>query len=195
MLRVVAVAPGDGWAFVEDGGRLFLVRPPFTTASKAEVSDAVVARAISEHGFSATERQFGSWGELIGFLEEGIISHAAPALSRFERLQRMLPHATAEVIDGYLDRIESELLPQGQWRPARMLLEQVLALDSVTTRPTLLKRAVGLLGECTTAETTAMGAREDLVHDPDLLAERVPLAAAKYGATALARYLRGIAPG
>jgi len=195
MLRVVAVASSDGWAFVEDGGRLFLVRPPFTAASKAEVSDAVVARAVSEHGFNATDREFGSWGELIGFLEEGITSHAAPALSRFERLQRMLPHATDGVIDRYLDRIESELLPQGQWRPARLLLERLLALDSVGVRPELLKRIVALLGDCTAAETTAMDAREELVHDPDLLAERVPLAAAKYGATALARYLRGTAPG
>jgi hypothetical protein len=181
MLRMLAVAPEDGWAFVEDvsADQRWLIRPPYTSRSRFAVDAAVVAKAVSDHGFRATDEEFASWRELIAFLEGRILSTVDPALSDSERLQRLLPHATPEVLRRYLDRIESELLPQRQWDVALRLLTELLRLSTLKGDPALLERAVALLGTCRDMQSQAKTGHCQLTQA--LAVDMVPLVEQRYG--------------
>ncbi len=69
VLRIVAAAYRDGWAFVEDGGRRLLVRPPYGRAP-LEVPQSAVEQAVHSHGFDAEAREVASFRELVAFLEK-----------------------------------------------------------------------------------------------------------------------------
>ena len=144
MLKALAFAPEDGWAFVQEREHVWLLRPPYSRESRAEVSGSVVAKAVNHYGFHAADTTFGSWREIITFLEEQVVSAADPALPDVERLERLLPRAPVDVIETYLDRIESELIPQREWEGAMTLLTHLMRLNAVKSDPELLDRAVDL---------------------------------------------------
>lgn len=58
MLKVVATALEDGWAFVRRGGMTILVRPPYSPyyqSNVVAVSEFAIEKAISTQGFIASD--------------------------------------------------------------------------------------------------------------------------------------------
>ncbi len=174
MLEVTAIAPRDGWAFVRDGGHIWLVRPPYTRATRAEVSEDAIGRAVSDHGFVVSDETFPSWAGVVAFLEDQTVSAAGAALEDSERLRRLLAHAPLDVIQGYLTRIASELIPQGEYAAALALLAELLELDSVKNRRDLLDGATTLNADCRHALARASAARAGLARDEELLSRQLP---------------------
>jgi hypothetical protein len=49
MLKLLAIAPADGWAYVEEGGKMLLVRPPYAPfVACEEIAEALAALRGSE---------------------------------------------------------------------------------------------------------------------------------------------------
>ena len=78
MLKLLAVAYDDGWAFVEQRGKYWLVRPPYKSHMRSVVSKGTICKAVTAHSFEASEEEFKGWKDLIKHLREKFIaSHQA----------------------------------------------------------------------------------------------------------------------
>ena len=68
MLKLLAYAADERWAYVQEGDRRLLLRPPYQ--HETVVSDTDVEYAVTVHGYQASERPFESREELRAFLRE-----------------------------------------------------------------------------------------------------------------------------
>jgi hypothetical protein len=178
VIRLLAIAPEDGWAFVRSADRILLLRPPYGKRRHPIVEEGTVVRAVAVEGFAAEDRAFPDWPALLAFLEERFLAdrEALPAGLRPQAVERILRHAPCSALESLLDRIESELLPSRQWNAAGELLARFLAVDSPATAG-LRSRAAELLVRCQRARSAAEQRWQRLAD-----AAQAPLAAAKYGA-------------
>jgi len=198
MINLIAIAAESGWAFVRHTNRLYLVRPPYVAGNRFEVSESTVERAVSEYGFQTASQDFADWGELVHILRDGIVKARERAGERVptegEAGVNLLTHAPPEILARYLERVERELIPNGELRAARTLLNAMLSLERVRTNPTMLTRATQLRERCYARLEQQMEAekkREELANNPDALADQFPMAVAKYG-KALAEFIANI---
>ncbi len=176
MIRLLALAPEDGWAFVRSAERILLLRPPYGKRRHRYVEESTVARAVAVEGFAAADQIFPGWPALFTFLEERFLAGRLPlpALAP-ESFERILRHAPRSTLESLLDRIENELLPGRQWDAAGELLACFLAVDSPVAVD-LRSRAAALLLRCQQARSTA-GERWHRLAD----SARAPLTTEKYG--------------
>jgi len=179
MIQLLALAPDDGWAFARSGERILLLRPPYGKRPHPSVGESVVARAVAVEGFAAEDRVFPDWPALFTFLEERFLAGrtALPAALAPESVGRILRHAPHSALEGLLERIERELLPDRQWDAAGELLVRFLTVDSpaLAADGDLRSRAAALLVRCQRARSAA-GEMRRLVAVVD-----APLAAKRYG--------------
>ena len=189
-LELQAIVPEDGWAFVRQGERVFLVRPPYQRAQIAEVSADSIERALSVHGFEASSRSFANWDDLIEYLR-GEIVRAAEARPRMDDpARRLLRHAPRDVLENYLDRVATELIPSAKWDAAADLLRVMLALDIVIKDAALLRRTSELISQCIAAVGQQKKEREQLVTGASDLSRRFPRMAKQYGNALLREFVK-----
>jgi len=177
MIRLLAIAPEDGWAFVRSVDRILLLRPPYGKRRHPSVEESTVARAVAVEGFEAADRTFPDWPALFSFLEERFLAERRPlppALAP-QTVERILRHAPSSALEGLLDRIEHDLLPSRQWDAASELLARFLAVDAPAAAG-LRSRAADLVARCHQMRSAAGQRRQRLE-----VAARAPLTAAKYG--------------
>lgn len=191
MLKLLAVARADGWAFVERDHEVLLVRPPYRQANLAEASMASVEEAVTHHGFAWAEEQFGSWDALVGHLREQIAAaHEERGLSIPEPGvgAEVIQHLPGDVLGRYLDRIEQELLPNGEYDAALDVLSAVSNTQTAKADPALMDRAVGLIGASVALRKRHERGRRELSQQVQVegLAQAFPLAAERHGTEALA---------
>jgi hypothetical protein len=188
MIRLLAIAPEDGWAFVRSAERILLLRPPYGKRRHPSVEESTVARAVAMEGFAAEDRVFPDWPALFAFLETRFLAgrKALPAALAPDAVERILRHAPHSALGGLLDRVEHELLPNSQWDAASELLARFLAVDSPATTG-LRSRAAELLVRCQQARS-ASGQRWQRLAD----SAQAPLTAAKYGLEPLRAYAERI---
>jgi hypothetical protein len=201
MISLLAAAFEDGWAFVRQGYTIYLVRPPYEKRELVEVNEATVERAIHAHGFAVELLPFQDWGSLINFLRERIVSSSRARAEQSDETKaaaRMLRQATPAVIEGYLDRVERELLPALEIDAALRLLTAMSGLETVASEPALRDRAASLLERVIErmAEARAARASAALVsalvsEDPAKIARSFPLAAERYG-SGLLPFIRAV---
>lgn len=194
MLKLLAVAPEDGWAFVRTGGSILLVRPPYSHSNCCDVAEHAVEKGVTRHGFSACERDFADWRELIGFLNEEVRKTRS---ARGEQIVReglgaqMMQFASEDVLERFLGRIETELLPSGSWEPAERLLIDMLRLPRVCQNPSLLARVSDLLGRIVKARKDSEARRQNLLEDDDIVAQ-CPGLRQRYNSDELAEFNRRV---
>jgi len=68
MLKLMAYDPHDSWAYVQEGERYFLTRPPHQEEDRGEVSRKAVVRAVTHHEYLASEREFETWEAVFAFV-------------------------------------------------------------------------------------------------------------------------------
>jgi hypothetical protein len=150
MLEVLALAREDGWAFVRDGARIVALRPPYDRATPREVSDAVVARAVGDHGFTPSGEKFVDWPAVIEYLRHQMIKAREEEGRKLppEGVGRaLLRHAPADEVSEMLEQVEAELLPAKELSAAERMLMAVLEVSPHVRRDdTLYRRALKLLG-------------------------------------------------
>lgn len=195
MLKLLACAPEDGWAFVSEAGATSLVRPPYRGAMVSPAPPESVAVAVRRYGFQAEDRTFQDWASLVEHLKLGITRARAAkgeAVPSLEKLGELLQQAPESVLVRFLDRVEGELLPEGEWRPAQNILIRLLSLPGVRDNPALLERATDALGRADGLRERQEAAREKLVAETFNLRERFPLVAKHYQSSELAAWSREI---
>lgn len=194
MLELLALAPEDGWAFVRTGESIWLVRPPYSRSDYCPVSEHALEKGVTRHGFSACERGFADWRELVDFLNEEVRKSRE---ARGEQIVReglgaqMMQFAPVDVLDRFLGRVETELLPSGSWEPAERLLIDMLRLPQVHQNPRLLARVSDLLGRTVTARKDSEARRQGIFEGDDILGQ-CPALGQRYNSDELAEFNRRV---
>jgi hypothetical protein len=192
MISLLAIAAGSGWAIVRHDDRTYLVRPPYVASNRSEVSDSTVERAISGYGFASASEDFPDWAALVDRLREGIIQVRGQVPAEGEAGMKLLAQAPPAILERYVERVERELIPNGEFRAAMKLLSALLTLDRVKTDPEMAARVANLLARCSTRLDQAERKREELVNDPDILSRDFPKAVARHGGKRLAEFMTDI---
>lgn len=194
MLRLLAFAANDGWAFVREGQSVVLIRPPYSTANMCRVPEESVETGVAGYGFSACENDFADWRGLIVFLNEQLREFRE---SRGEQIVRdglggqMLQYAPCDVLDKFLARIETELLPAGSWEPAERLLLDMLRLPQVDNDGQIRARVTNLLDRTVTARSNAEIQRQSLVEQRNIV-EQSPVLRERYEPRQLADFNQAV---
>jgi hypothetical protein len=147
-LKIVALAPYDGWAFVRENDNLFLLRPPYTVSSRDRCSPKELAEAVSKHGFNSVDRSFGSYSELIQFVKDEYIKankDNGKVVPTVEELKELLNYASEDVLLGFLEKAEKELLPEGKIEAAESLILDLMKLDKVIKNKNLFAQALNVI--------------------------------------------------
>ncbi len=192
MLRLLAIAPGDGWAFVEREGKALLVKPPYRHEDLSEVQQSVVEKAVVKFGFRAAEQEFQDWASLLGYLEEQLLK-ARKALGLPEpslgSVREFIRQAPRDVVESYLARVRSELIPGQEWDPASDLLTTLLSSDVVWKDHQLHSQVVEVLEECRRGRAAKRDNMQALLDESELPG-CCPRVTSRYGASAIADYVR-----
>jgi hypothetical protein len=155
MVRLLSVVYIDRYAFVEDRGVIYSIRPPFKGPCKEKASPEMVEISISRHGFIRTEREFSSWKTLIAYLSERMMkayratSYPGASLEEMDEVAgEIIATAPERILWQFVYRLKNEVLPQKEFLAAQKILGYMLSNDVLTSTLELLKECIGLLQEC-----------------------------------------------
>lgn len=195
MLELLALAPADGWAFVRSDGRIRLVRPPYDQTASSTVTERVVETAVLNHGFNrlGETKHFDSWQEFIGFLNSTVREARSPEELGLGSGRRMLEYAPPDVLSGFLDRVERELVLSHKWVAALSVLAAMLELPRVRQDATLCARAADLVVEAIQGAAVARQLLRTLACDVANFDSEFPRASRRYGPEKVASYAAEIA--
>ena len=146
-VEVIAIAPSDGWAFVVEGDRILLLRPPYRASTTVEVSPEVVENSIRRHGFKACDIQLENVSEAVTYVKNQYVqSKESEGIARpsAEQLVKLLQYADEHVLYDYLDRAERQLIPEARLDQAEYIALEIASLDKARANPDLLDRALSV---------------------------------------------------
>lgn len=150
-IKIIAIAPKDGWGFIEKEEKLFLLRPPYTTSDQIEVTIKDLSKAIHSYGFEECAISRNSINETVKFLKDAYIETKKTQgieLPSFEKLREGLKYATDEVLLEYLKRAKKELIPEGKLDAAESVTIDLMKLERVMTNQEMQKMAIDILENC-----------------------------------------------
>ena len=191
MLKLLAAAFEDGWAFVERNGEMLLVRPPYRSWNLSIVPESTLEKAVTAYGFAVTSESFSDWGALITFLQQRLVETRqaqGQAKPESDAIRTLVQYAPENVLQSYLHRIQTELIPNREWKAALDLLTTLLRLDKIKASPELFGRTVNLLEQCQSAITQATIQKQHLVNEPDDVTRQFPCAVGRYGVMPIINY-------
>lgn len=182
MLRLRAAAWEDGYAAIEDGDALFMIRPPYRRENKYRVTVPDIERAISSYGFSFAEATFKDWAELIEYLKRRFIeSREQTGAPDGDRIMRMIERAPKEILIKFLDRVEGEMFPAREWHGAVLLLTHALRNPLVKQDTGMLETVASLLQKAEERRNQDALSRAGLTITASVLQEEFPLVREMYG--------------
>lgn len=130
MLKLIAHAPEDGWAFVRDGESILLLRPPYR-GNRVAVQREDVERAVTVHGYLARDLDFTTERDLVQYLRDEVV-RSWPAQEDPEALREdLLSLADPDEINVYLDEATA-WLRDGRRSEAITLSSRLLAAKELT---------------------------------------------------------------
>jgi hypothetical protein len=130
MVQLIAHAPEDGWAFVREGDRILLLRPPYR-GNHLAVRPEDVERAVTVHGYLACNRHFSTERDLIQHLRDEVV-RSWPAKEAPETLRDdLLRLADPDEIDVYLDEADA-WMGEGRVSQVIVLLAHLLKATELT---------------------------------------------------------------
>lgn len=195
MISLLAVALEDGWAFVGRDEEVLLVRPPYRQWSTSTVSESIVERAIQIHGFVPMKKDFTDWSSLVAFLKVQLVEarkNQGDTLPDSAKIRELVQHAPKPILEGYLDRIQSELLPHYEWRASFDLLTTLIDLDIVKNNADLRQRTIDLLKRCQETEAKLQAGKQELIGEEQSLSEQFPKAVRAYSLAGVLKRSRGV---
>ncbi len=150
-IKIIAIAPNDGVGFVEKEGKIFLLRPPYTSSSQIEVSRKVVENAIYSYGFEECDIALNSISNVVKYLKKTYIKSMKKqgiGLPSLEQLKELLKYATDDVLLKYLKRAKNELIPEGRLDAAESIVLDLMKLEKVQHNPEMQKMGIDILEKC-----------------------------------------------
>lgn len=151
-LKIEAYSPPEGVALVRDAQQcLRLIRPPYRNRQSPILAETAVREAVEKHGFFACSQTFAGWPTLIDFLNGEVVrarAQAGLALPEETPVQELLQLAPPDIIESFLHRVATELIPQRQFEHAEKFLIALLQAQPEKHG----KRAADLLNDCRDAQ-------------------------------------------
>ncbi|MCP5047332.1 MAG: hypothetical protein GY940_09190 [bacterium] len=178
-IKMIALAPFDGWAFIIRDERLYLLRPPYHTNDLIESSEKEMATAISRYHFRKCNASFKTLLEAVYFLKETYAEEMKKmgfSLPDPEELKTLLEFANDEVLDDYLDKIEKEFIPNRLLDAAESLALELLRLEKVKQDAAFFNRTVDIVSKCREERNLLL----QLTEKPVKLSGKYPNAEKKY---------------
>ncbi len=153
--KIIAAAPDDGWGFVLEEEKIFILRPPYTSSDKMEVSMKVVESAIHIRGFEECDITLDTINEVVRSLKEMYIESKRkqgidPPSS--EKLKEFLKYATDDILFGYLTRARDELIPEEQYDAAAAVALDLMKLERVGENAKMWEIGLDILEKCKQGE-------------------------------------------
>lgn len=142
-------ADDGGWALVEAEGKHWLVRPPYTLATRAELSREQVLRAVSTEDFVVESTQFEGWAELCRELARRRIEAATPEqlAQAAGAAERLLARSTPEQARASIGAIENAI-SQGRSVRAQRTIAAILSSSAMRADEELSGVLLELLKRC-----------------------------------------------
>jgi hypothetical protein len=162
--KLEAISPMEGIGILRNDSKLRLVRPPYRLSDCPTLPENALEDAILRHGFFASQQEFPSWEKAIVFLREKVReSRTIPETIPNEDIINAAP---LEVLQVFLERVETELIPKGAFDHAESFLLALLT-NSVTTEHAHIKnRAASLLKQNNEARKQIQSAASEIAaHD------------------------------
>jgi hypothetical protein len=99
MPKLLAIVPEDGWAFVHEAAGIVAVCPPFLARQRCVVPEAIVADAVTHHGFQAVpEAPEESWSGIIARIREAMAAVPGRTGDPESFLERALAVSSPEIL-------------------------------------------------------------------------------------------------
>ena len=150
-IKIIAIAPNDGWGFIEKEEKIYLLHPPYTSSNLIEVSRKEVENAIQLHGFEVCDISLNGINEAVKFLKEKYIESKETQgidLPSSKQLRELLKYATDDVLLEYLNKAKRELIPEGKLDAAESIASELKKLETVRKNPKMLEMIIETLEEC-----------------------------------------------
>ena len=148
MIRITAIAPYDGWAFISKEEKIFLLKPPYESLGISEASENVVENAVGKYGFEKCDIAFSSMEEVIRYIKDQFITSRKDLgieTPSSEELKDLLKYFEDDVLLEYLRRAREELIPQGRFDAAEAIALDILKLERVKDNSEMHKNAIEVL--------------------------------------------------
>ncbi len=195
-IKVIAAAPCDGWAFIVKEEKIFLLRPPYISSNLSEVSEDVVAKAVSAYGFEECDAVFDNINEVIRFLKDQLVKSRKDLgfeVPSSEELKELLKYFDDDVLFKYLRRAQAELIPEGNFEAAESIALEILKLERVETNPEMRRMAVEILERCTQERKKLEALEGEIANNvEETWKDRFPRAVKKYTADLIVEYHKSI---
>jgi len=178
-IKMVALAPFDGWAFAIKDERLYLLRPPYHLRDLMESSEAELINAISHYHFRKCNKSFKSISEAVHFLKETYakeIEKMGFSLPDPKELKSLLEFANSEVLTDYLDKTEKEFIPNRCFDVAESLALELLRLEKVKQNSGLYTRTLNIISKCKKEKNSFL----QMTKIPGKLSRKFPNATQRY---------------
>lgn len=150
-IKIVALAPNDGWAFIEENEDIFLLRPPYTVSSKVRCTAKELEEAVLKHGFHSVDYPFRNYSELIQFIKDEYVKvnkEIGKTVPEMEELKELLDYASEDVLLRFLEKAENELISEGKIEAAELLALDLMKLDKVIENKKLFDHALNIIYKC-----------------------------------------------
>jgi hypothetical protein len=150
-IKLIAVAPYDGWAFIIKNDQLYLLRPPYQANDLIESSEKDLAFAVNKYHFRECNFSFDNFEETINFLEEKYVEAMKKlgfSLPDTEKLKSLLEYADEDILQDFLEKAEKELIPLRSLDAAESIALELIQLENVKKNQVMFKRAVNIIKKC-----------------------------------------------
>jgi hypothetical protein len=150
-----AFSPFDAVAIIRTKQCLRLCRPPYKQINAIELPESAIEDAVLNHDFHASGASFDSWAAVIDFLKQQLMAYRESCgRSVTETLNNleMLDVAPLTVLQGFLKKVENELIPQRQYAHAKNFLLALLKSNATKENPELITQATNLLEQINRVE-------------------------------------------
>lgn len=194
MLKIVAIAPEDGWAYVVRNGQTVLIRPPYAQSNLVATSEEASERAVQKYGFEALDKDFPDWGSLLeyllGRLSEQQKKDVAP-VSEFA--PEILGSASKDLKIKLLARIGKELIPNREWKGALLLLKSLQNSRGTMDDPELRNTVLRMLSDCADGMLRWDLDRRKLTEEGQDIAKQFPILASAQDPNAVKKLAQEVA--
>ena len=150
MLKIIAIASEDGWAFVDRDGEVLLIKPQYSQSNLLATSRVSAGKAIYKYRFEAMDESFPDWAALLEFLRRRLSERhskedvAPPG----EFAPEILEDAPKELKAKLLAWIGKELIPNREWKAAIVLLKALQKSTGTMDEPELRESVLRMLNDC-----------------------------------------------
>lgn len=150
-VKIIAIAPNDGWAFIVKEEKILLIRPPYLFSNQIEASGKVVENAIHLHGFKECELTYNSVAEVVRFLKDKYVEscrNQGMEVPSLEKLKELLKYASVDILKDYFEKAKNKLIPERKLDAAKSLVLELMKLQQVKNSAELIELGVEILESC-----------------------------------------------